>query len=441
MPKVLTQAGVEKIRPSAKQQDIADGGSRALFLRVQPSGHKSWIMRFRRRGADGADRITLGPLDISHRRYDREPQIDEPLSVAAARIVAARVNADRASGIDVVQRYRAEKHRRRVNIVEAAANSFGAAARDFVEQHAKPKTRGWKETASNLGLDADLNVKSGGLAHRWAARDIKTIDSHDLWAAIEEARQHAIPGIPARNDRPSEARQLRLHSSLSRLFTWLQRKRRVDLNPMATLRPPVVAVARDRVLTANEIATVWNNAAAAQEPYAAVMKLLLLTGCRLNEVAKLQWCEVSDDYATITWPGTRTKNSRPHILQLPPLARDIVAAQSRHGKYVFSRNGGLSPASGWSKAKERVDRAAAIADWRIHDLRRTFVSGLAELGVAVDVIEATVNHVGGTRGGVAGVYNRHHYTAEKRDALQRWAAHVERIVSGANVVALRAGRP
>jgi site-specific recombinase XerD len=308
VPKTFTQAAVEKLKPiPGKRRVIRDAASQSLFLIIQPSGYKSWMMRFRR--GDGAAKIFLGPLDVSGRRHDGEPEVGQPLTLVQARQLASRINSERAAGRDVVADHRARKHRQRAAVAEAAANSFAAAVKDFVEQHAK-QTRGWVETASNLGLDAELNVKPGGLAHRWGDRDVRTIDAHDLFAAVEEARKFAVPGIAARHDRPSDARARKLHAALSQLFSWLLRRRRVTANPMLSLHAPSAPASRDRVLTEAEISQVWTAFEAANEPFTSVLRLLLLTGCRLAEVGELEWSEVSDDYGTITLPGSRTKNHR-----------------------------------------------------------------------------------------------------------------------------------
>jgi integrase len=167
---------------------------------------------------------------------------------------------------------------------------------------------------------------------------------------------------------------------------------------------------------------------------------LLLTGCRLNEVAGMRREELSQDGATWNIPATRTKNRRPHVVPLPPMARDILATV----KPIVGKAGlmftttGKTPVSGWSKTKHRLDAAMKIPPWRLHDLRRTFVTGLANLSVRPDVIELTVNHVSGMRGGIAGVYNRSELLTERRAALARWGHHIAGLVSGepANVVSL-----
>jgi integrase len=429
-PKTLTEAAVQRLKPHpTKRRVVRDPQSQSLFLMIQPSGHKSWIMRFRR--GDGAAKMFLGPLDASGRPHTGEPEVGQPLSLVAARRLASRINSDRAVGVDVVGAHRAKKHHQKVAAVEAATNSFAAAAKDFITQHAQPNTRGARETAANLGFDAELGAKPNGLAARWGDRSIKSIDANDLHAAVEEARKFSIPGVAPKRDEVSENRARKLHASLSQMFGWLKRSRRVDVNPMIGLHPPAVPAARDRVLTDAEIAQVWVAFTAAKEPFTSVLRLLLLTGCRRDEISKLEWTEVSDDCSVITLPGTKTKNRFPFLVPLPSQARDLIAARQREGKYVFSTTGGIAPISGWSKVKARVDAAAEnIAPWRVHDLRRTCATGMASIGVPPHTIEACLNHVSGFKNSVAGTYNRYAYLDEKRDALAKWADHVRSIVGG-----------
>src|SRR5262249_33559189 len=150
------------------------------------------------------------------------------------------------------------------------------------------------------------------------------------------------------------------------------------------------------------------------------------------EVAGMRRSELSDDGATWTIPGERTKNHRVHVVPLPPLAREIIADVKRiEGcPFVFSTTG-RAPITVGTKIKDRLDTAMGqTAPWVLHDLRRSFVTGTAELGIAPHVIELCVNHVSGTRGGIAGVYNRSEMLPERRAALERWAAHIEGLVAG-----------
>ena len=138
--------------------------------------------------------------------------------------------------------------------------------------------------------------------------------------------------------------------------------------------------------------------------------------------------ELSEDGATWNIPGERTKNKRAHIVPLAPLARELLSAVIGDGKLIFTTTG-RSPISGWSKIKKRLDSVMAIPSWRLHDLRRTAATGMAEIGIAPHIVEAALNHISGAKAGVAGTYNRAAYAPEKRAALERWAAHVQRLVS------------
>ena len=157
-------------------------------------------------------------------------------------------------------------------------------------------------------------------------------------------------------------------------------------------------------------------------PVRRVVKLLLITGQRRREVSGMRWSELSDDFTVWSLPPQRTKNKRPHVVFLPPLAREIVASVPRiaNAEHLFTTTG-TTPISGFSKFKAQLDDAMETNEpWRVHDLRRTCVTGMAELGVQPHVIEAVVNHVSGHKGGVAGVYNRAAYAPEKKAALELW---------------------
>jgi integrase len=388
-----------------------------LYLVIQPSGFKSWVLRFRRPNRKIA-KIVLGPVTS--------------MTLAEARQRAKVLNGERAAGKDIFADAKAAKHRRRVGILELEERSFAAAAKAYIVEYAKPKTRSWKETATNLGLTQDLELRQDGLAGRWSERNVKHITDDDLFAAIEEARRIAIPGVSAKSRGSiSEARAKKLHSSLTGLFTWLLRRRWITSNPTTTLSPPEKQSKRQRVLTNLEIETFWEacgdgpRSASLTKSFGEVFRLLLITGARRDEIADLRWVEVSDDGSTLTIPGSRTKNKLDFIIPLPPLARSIIQAQPRLGPYVFSTTQGRRPISGWSKQKTRLNVAMwDLPDWVIHDLRRTCATGMASIKVPPHIIEACLNHVSGFRAGVAGNYNMFDYLDEKREALERWEHHL-----------------
>ena len=204
--------------------------------------------------------------------------------------------------------------------------------------------------------------------------------------------------------------------------------RAVDPNPSAAVLRREAQEAPDRVLTDLEIVRYWQAASMMEEPFGALLKILLLTGARLNEVARMSRLELSDDAATWSLPSARTKNRRAHLVPLPPLAQDIIAnvKQIDGCPFLFSTNG-RTPVSGWSKIKKRMDGAmGAPPSWRLHDLRRTCAIGMAAIGVAPHIVEVCLNIRGSYARG-AGAYNKALHITERRAALGRWAAHITRL--------------
>ena len=443
-PVKLTDAAARKYRPTAKRRVIRDLGAESLYLVIQPSGKKSWMMRFRRPNGK-AGKIVLGQYDLSGHELKDDPEIGQALSLKAARALASKLLRDRKRR-DVIGDHKAARHRLRTAIEEGAASTFGSLARKFIAEHARPKTRHWRELARVLGLAyskdgaGEPTETRGGLAQRWADREVRTIDGHDIYSVVEESRRTGIPGLQRRNAATSDARARSMARTLSKFFAWLVEHRRVTVNPCLGQKVPP-ARSRDRALTEAEIKKFWEAADAERVEFSAPLKVLLLTGQRLGEVTGMTRSELAEDLATWTIPGARTKNHRQHVVPLAPLVRDLIAAvPATGGEFVFTTDG-EAPVSLGSKIKNRLDAAMSVPPWRLHDLRRTAVTGLAELGIRPDVIELCVNHVSGTRGGIAGVYNKSELMAERRAALERWAAQVSGLISGrpSKVVPLRAG--
>lgn len=197
---------------------------------------------------------------------------------------------------------------------------------------------------------------------------------------------------------------------------------------------------RGRVLTDAELKTIWKGCP--DSDFGAIIKLLILTGQRANEIGGLRWDEVHDEQ--IVLPSQRTKNKRAHIVPLGDPAKAILSQFHADGRtHVFGRvdSAGFD---GWGFAKRTLDARIAksvkpLAHWTVHDLRRTVATRMAELGVQPHIIEAVLNHVSGHKGGVAGIYNRATYDKEKRETLNLWGEHVLAVVEGraAKVLPLR----
>jgi integrase len=458
MAKTFTALAVEKLRPGKARREIPDAKAVGLYLIIQPSGAKSWALRFRRPGGRPA-KLRLGPVDFTDREIDGAPKIGDSLTLVAARQLVGNLNAERARGADLVADHRADKHRRKVESAEASERLFPLLSRRFIENHKtkkhKTKPRRWRETAALLGWDfpkdrnCEPQIVKGSVAHRWAERDVRGISEDELWSVIKEARDIGVPGRVRRNVDPSTARARHMFAALSSFFAFLKRERLIAANPVAGLDPPSGPVARQRTLTMEELRWFWLACDVADAPwpssapkvFAPLFRLLLLSGCRLQEVARMRRGELGVDSWTIA--AERVKNHRSHLVPLSALAAEqIAAAPSGEGKpgYLFTTNG-RSAVSGFSKSKRRVQEAMtqlaceetgdsefSIARWTLHDLRRTFSTQLHALGIAPHVVEAALNHVSGHKGGIAGVYNVYEYLDEKRDALERWARWIALVI-------------
>jgi integrase len=232
----------------------------------------------------------------------------------------------------------------------------------------------------------------------------------------------------------------RARDNLSALYGWSMREGLCESNPvMATNDPTQGLQARERVLSDDEIRVLWN--ACRDDDFGRIVQLLLLSGCRREEIGGLKWSEVNFDTGIMTIPGTRTKNRRTLELPLPGSAIEILGSVPRNGEFVFGRREGTSY-SGWSAGKLRLDSRIVmttgkpLAPWTLHDLRRTMRTGLGRIGVAPHIAELAINHV---RGGVEAIYDRYRYQREIAAALARWADHVLALAEGreSNVVALQ----
>jgi integrase len=204
---------------------------------------------------------------------------------------------------------------------------------------------------------------------------------------------------------------------------------------MAEMQAPAAVLSRDRVLSDQELAAVWQASQQLGFPFSSIYRLLIATMQRREEVGGMQWAEIDFDQAVWSIPAARAKNGVAHDVPLNDLALSELRqlAETRCEGLVFSSTG-VTPPSGWSKAKARLDvlagEHASIVPWRTHDLRRTGATGLQRLGVRFEVIEAVLNHLSGARSGVAGVYQRHSWASEKRHALASWSSGLERLIRG-----------
>jgi integrase len=284
-----------------------------------------------------------------------------------------------------------------------SSETFGAEVERYLERkRAALKPRSLIETARHLR-------KYALPLHRLRLAQIDRRTIAVLLGQIETAS-----GPIARN---------RLRSSLSAFYAWAIQEGLTETNPVTGTGMADEGCSRERVLTQDELRKLWR--ALGDDRFSDIVRLLLLTGQRRNEIGALQWLEVDFKRGMIVLAPNRTKNSRQHELPLSRQALAVLERQphSNSSDYLF----GERAFNNWDRRKQEVDQRAGIAPYRLHDLRRTCATQLGELGVQPHHIEAILNHYSGHRAGVAGVYQRARYATEMRDALQRWADHVERI--------------
>jgi integrase len=268
----------------------------------------------------------------------------------------------------------------------------------------------------------------------------------DLWKPL-----HAMPLTKV--DRRTVAKRLselvttngpattdRARAVLSAFFTWAMKEGLVEANPVAATNRPYEGKGRERVLSNAELAQIWR--AAGDDPYGTVVRLLILTGQRREEIGGLRRSETDFAARLIRLPAERVKNGRPHDVPLSDPAIALLRAVPVMAGRDFVFGSGASGFSGFSIPKKALDTriGKAMPPWVLHDLRRGVATGMAEIGVPPHIIEAVLNHVSGHKAGIGGIYNKAAYERDKRAALDRWADHVTTTIEGriTNVVPLRA---
>ena len=206
-------------------------------------------------------------------------------------------------------------------------------------------------------------------------------------------------------------------------FKWCVRRNYLNRSPLEGATLPKQQ-SRDRVLTDDELVAVWRAAERYEGHFGTIVRLLILTGMRRGECAAIQTSWLNQNVLTL--PKETTKNGREHSFPIGATATSILqshatlASQQKRTSLFPARIGLDEPFSGFSQSKKNLDKLLNIAPWRLHDLRRTYASNLARLGVAPHIIERLINHITGTISGVAAIYNRHNYFEEMREAVTKY---------------------
>jgi integrase len=398
----ISQSSIEKLKlPAGKSESIFFDEDLAGFgVRVRAGGKRTWIVQYRL--GSKQRRLTLGSLAAKNEKDARK----------LARTALSKVHLGHDPQMEKLER-RAQ-----------AGVTLGSIVEPYLlraETSLKPRSF--------------LEVKRH-LQRHWAPLAEKAL------ANIARADVAARLAIVSRENGPFAANRAR--SSLSAMFSWAIAEGLADGNPVAGTNKATDEISRDRVLSPDELRLVWSNAGPGD--YGAILRLLVLTGQRREEVGGMLWAEVNIENRLWSIGAERTKNGLPHDVPISTAAVATLKGLPRRSErdLVFGTSAG--PFQGWSNAKasldERIEKAvlkasgqgAKLKPWRLHDLRRTVATRMGDIGVQPHIVEAVLNHISGSNAGVAGIYNRSAYATEKRAALTVWGKYVANLVTGADDV-------
>lgn len=443
MPAVsITKRVVDAAQPGAVQVVIWDNEVKGFGLLVLPSGTKSYVYQYRVGGRGSR----LRRYTIGRHGSPWTPDNARKRAKELAQSVRTGIDPFDAEKAADALKAKAEAEARRVREL-----GFKDYAERWLTMGLRPGTR----DRTREGYKAAL---ANHVTPRLLAKPLPEIERRDVIKVLD--------GIPS--GQPAVRRIT--FAVLRMLFNWARSRGDIGASPLEGIDPPSPVASRDRVLTDDELALALRAAAEIERPFGPFFQMIFATGQRRNEVSGLDWAEVDRDGARWTLPGNRAKNGEPSIIPLNRAAVAMLDAlaggdDDRERKWprkglIFSTTG-KRPVSGFSRAKARLDadmlklarndaeeagekpEEVILADWRLHDARRTLATALQRLGVRFEVTEAVLNHTSGaSRSGVAAVYQRHNWADEKRAALEAWGAHCERLTAGkseaGNVVPLRA---
>jgi integrase len=350
-------------------------------LRVTAKGRKSWFVFYRLHGR--LRRYTIGSYPA--------------IKLSEARELAREASRKVQEGADPLDQKRATRRK--------PTDTVAAVAERFIELWAKRRNKTWSVQQRILARE---------VLPLWGRRRIQDITRRDV---LELTDAIVARGAPIMANR--------VLATIKKLFNWAVDRDYIEIPPTAGVKAPSKETSRARFLSDEEIRELWEAFEAEDYPAGPMFKFLLLTGQRVSEVARMR----REDLVDGLWTIPDNKSGRPHSLVLPPQALAILEDLPKfEGPFVFSTTGGARPYQGEAKAKARAEERSGVTSWRLHDLRRTMATGMAKLGVPVQVTEAVLNHRSGAVSGIAAVYQRHDYAGEKGGALRLWADHLERLV-------------
>jgi integrase len=397
----LTDIAIRNLRPGTKRREIPDPGARGLYVVVQPSGVKSFAVRYRYAGRP------------------RKLTLQAGITLAAARKAAAAALYQLEQGHDPGV---ARRHARQAQRL-AAQDTFKAIAEEYSRLEGdRLRSAEWRRGVLERLVYPTLGDRPIG--------DIRRSEIIRLLDKIES-------GELVRNDEPIKGGPViadRTLAIIRRVMNWHATRSDDFRSPIVRGMARAEDGARSRTLTDDELRAVWNAAAAGKGPFDRLVQFLLLTAARRTEAAAMTWSEIAGtDWAL---PASRNKTKAPLTRPLSVAAQAVLAKVPRLAgcPFVFSTDG-RSAITGFTHFKQRLDAACGVSGWRLHDLRRTSRSLMSRAGVNSDHAERCLGHV---IGGVRGVYDRHEFHREKLQAFEALAAQIDRIVNPLpNIVPMR----
>jgi integrase len=391
MPRIkMTKSNIDTLTIGKSDVVYWDVGRPGFGVKVTPEGRKVFVVLYRTGGAGSRLRkYTIGP-------YGR-------VTLHQAQVAAQKVFTAKLEGRDPAGEKREAKRR-------IVADQVDDQLEAYIAQHVSQRRSG--------GEISRLLRREIGKA--WASRSIHEITKRDVVEVITAIEQRGAP-IAAN-------KTLKI---LKTFLRWCVGRAVLDQSPADGVPLPAKEISRDRILTDDELARVIIAAREMGGRYGGIVELLALTAQRREEVARASPDELDIEQRIWTLPKSRTKNGKPHIVHLSNEAIVVLNRANKTGPFVFSLDG-AKPFQEFSRAKRELDELSGVKDWRLHDLRRTCVSGMARLGIPPHVADKILNHQAGMISGVAAVYQRHDFLAERKDALEQWGAHVRKILTDAS---------
>ncbi|MCH8160728.1 MAG: integrase arm-type DNA-binding domain-containing protein [Chloroflexi bacterium] len=396
MAKALTAKAVEKQQPDPDRRlEIPDGLLPGLYLVVQPTGAKSWAVRFRANGRTA--KVTLGRWPAIELAKARELARGQFEAVAKGRDPAAEKRAAKGTGQAI-----------------ALPTTVGGLCDRYVELHLKPNVRRWENAKGEI--DNHIRPRLGNLALTALTRAHVREMARDIGEAHPVAANRALTRLRA-------------------VLNWAVAEDLVEANVAAGIKRPTRESPVDRILSDTELRAVWKATDTLNYPGREFARLLILSGQRRDDVRLMRWDELDLESRAWTIPASRFKSRRSHLVPLPDAMVEIIEGLPSNDEdgFVLSLDGGGRAYGNVQRPKGALDKAAKVTGWTWHDLRRTMRTGLSRLGIRRDVAELVIGHSVGGRLGQT--YDLYEFADEKRHALDAWARHVQGLAAE-NVVSI-----